>query len=194
MQGQQGPVFQRGKRDNFRQVRREVGEIHILAAGVDDQEQPVFPQASDHQVVDNAAGLVGQQCVALAARFQAGDVAGDQAFQRGCDVGSGEHRLAHVRDVEQTGVRTRMQMLGEDAAFAARRQVAIQVVLHRHGIARERHHAGAVATMPGIERNRVKRRGGGVVWQGVPDHACLRQTGPPASGMPAAMTPLCHGT
>ena len=77
---------------------------------------------------------------------------GTRRFQRGRDVGSGEHRLPHVRDIEQPGVRARMQVLGHDAALAARGEVAGQVVLHRHGVAGERHHAGAVAAVPGVER------------------------------------------
>ena len=68
------------------QVGGDVGKVDILAAGVDDQEQSVFVQAGDHQVVDDAAGRVGEKGVALAARLQAGDVARHQAFQRGRDI------------------------------------------------------------------------------------------------------------
>ena len=60
----------------------DVGEIDVLAAGVDHQEQPVRRQVGDHQVVDDAAGLVGQQRVALPAGLEARDVAGHQRLQR----------------------------------------------------------------------------------------------------------------
>ena len=59
-----------------RQVGREVGKIDVLAAGVDDQEQAVFVQAGDHQVVDDAAGLVG------AAACSAGGRASDRRCRR----------------------------------------------------------------------------------------------------------------
>ncbi len=148
LQGQQRAVFVRGERDMFGQVGGEVGEIDLLAAGVDDQEQAVFVQAGDHQVVDDAAGLVGEQGVALAAGFQAGDVAWHQAFQRGRDIGSGERCLAHMRHIEQSCVGARMQMFGQNAAAAAGGEIAGRIVLHRHGVAGERHHAGAVTAVP----------------------------------------------
>ncbi len=182
LQGQQRSVVQLSKPDGFAQIGREVGEVDVLAAGVDDQEQAVFIQAGDHQVVDDASGLVGEQRVALAAGFQAGDIAGDQPFERCCHVGSGERGLAHVRDVEQPGVSAGMKMLRENASFAAGGEVAGQIVLHRHGIARERHHAGAVAAVPGVERGRLQRRGGGVVWQSVLNHTFLREQGHPPAG------------
>ena len=71
------------------------------------------------------------------------------------------------------GLRPAVQMLGHHAAAAARGQVAGEVVLHRHGIAGERHHAGAVAAVPGVERRGQQRRGRGVVWQGVLDHRSI---------------------
>jgi hypothetical protein len=49
--------------------------------------------------------------------------------------------LAHVRDIEQAGGGAAMQMLGEDASL----------ILHRHGVTGERHHAATEFTVQSIE-------------------------------------------
>ena len=54
-----------------RQVGGDVGEVDLLAAGVDHEEQPLVAEVGHHQVVEDAACLVGQQRVALPARLQA---------------------------------------------------------------------------------------------------------------------------
>ena len=79
-------------------------EVVVLAAGVDHQEQPVLAEIGDHQVVDDAARLVGEQRVALPPRLQPEQVAGHQPLQRSRGVGAGQRRLAHMRDVEQRGL------------------------------------------------------------------------------------------
>ena len=61
-----------------------------------------------------------------------------------------------MRDVEQPRLRPGVQMLGHDAASAACGEVAGEIVLHRHGIAGERHHPGTMAAVPVVERNRVQ--------------------------------------
>ena len=140
-------------------------------------------EARDHEVVDDAAGLVGQQRVALAAGLQAERCRrGPGAPARRRRPWPVQHRLAHVRDVEQSGVVAAVQMFGHDAAFAARGEVAGEVILHRHGIAGERHHPGAVAAMPGVERGRLQGRGGGVVWQSVLSHTASPRQGHPPAG------------
>ena len=124
-------------------------------------------EVGHHQVVDDAAGLVGQQRVALAAGLQAEHVAGHQALQRGRSRGAGQRRLAHVRDVEQRGLRAAVQVLGQHA-----------LVLHRHGIAGELHHAGAEGAVPGVERGGLQRLGRGVVRQRILDHWFAPQRSP----------------
>ena len=96
-----------------------MGEIVGLAAGVHHQEELAGFQRGDHQVVEDAAGLVGQQRVALPARLQAGDVAGHQRLQRRGGGGAGQRRLAHVGDVEQRRLGAAVQVLGQHAAAAA---------------------------------------------------------------------------
>ena len=90
------------------QARGDVGVVHLLARGVDDQEQPAVVllggRARHHQVVDDAAGIVQQLGVALLARLQVQDVGRHQGFQRGGGgrvAGPDQEGLPHVRDVEQ---------------------------------------------------------------------------------------------
>ena len=59
-----------------------MGEVDALAAGVQ-HELETGAEIGDHEVVDDAAFLVGQQRVTLAAGFEAGDVAGDEFFEGG---------------------------------------------------------------------------------------------------------------
>ena len=101
LQRQQRAVLERGQPHAGGQRRRDVGEVVLLAAGVHDEEQPVPGQPRDHQVVEDAAGLVGQQAVALAARLEPDDVARHQPFQRRGGVGALQAGLAHMGDVEQ---------------------------------------------------------------------------------------------
>ena len=75
-------------------------QIDLGARGVDHQKQPLA-QIGHHQVVDDAAGLVGEQRVALPARMQPGDVAHRQRLQRRDRARPGERRLPHMRHVEQ---------------------------------------------------------------------------------------------
>ncbi len=89
------------------------------ARGVDDQQEPVAV-AGDHEVVEDAAALVGEQPVALAPVGQADQIRRDQGLEGGrrvrrvARVGRDEH-LAHVRDVEQAGVGARVEVFGHDA-------------------------------------------------------------------------------
>ncbi len=57
-----------------------------LAGGVDHQEQ-VIAEIRDHQVVQNAAGPVGELGVALPSRRNRKDVLRHQAFQRQRRIG-----------------------------------------------------------------------------------------------------------
>ena len=104
-------------------------------------------QVGDHQVVEDAAGLVGQQRVALPAGLERRDVAGHQPLQRRGRAVALQRRLAHVGDVEQRGVGAAVQVLGHDAGG----------VLHRHGVAGEGHHARAQLAVQRVERGGRQR-------------------------------------
>ena len=67
LQGQQRAIVLDVQIEPVRQAGGDMAEIDVLAAGVDHQEQPVITEIGDHQVVQDPAGLVGQQGVALPA-------------------------------------------------------------------------------------------------------------------------------
>ena len=141
-----------------RQARRDVRVVGVLGRRVDDQHQHAvlgrIGRARHHQVVEDAAALVGELRVALAAGREADDVAGHQRFERARHrlvVGADQERLAHVRDIEQAGRAAHMIVLGDDAVG----------ILHRHVVAGERHHAAAARDMQRMQRRLLERRGRG---------------------------------
>ena len=90
-----------------------------------------------------------QQRVAHLPELQALEIARRQRLQRGGGgrvVRTGEEALAHMRDVEQAGVLARPAVLGEDA-----------LVLDRHGIAGEGHHARAELDVQIVEGGAAER-------------------------------------
>ena len=140
------------------QVGGDVGEVDLLAARIHHQEQLLAAGIRNHQVVEDAARLVGQQRVALPARLQAEQIAGHQPLQRGGRGGASECRLAHVRDVEQRGLRPAMQVLGQHA-----------LVLHGHRVAGELHHPRTERAVPGVQRHGPQLLGCWIVRQRVFD-------------------------
>ena len=109
------------------QVGGDLGEVAVLAGGVDHDEQAVVVGLAGHQVVEHAA--IGRQQQRIArARFQALVVAGDQFLEHPERISS-RNWLAHVRHVEQPRVLARPAVLRQHA-----------VVLHRHVVAGEPDH------------------------------------------------------
>ncbi len=145
LQGDQRAVEQRdlaGVADMLLQVR----EIGILAGGVDDDEE-VVAEMGDHQVVENAAVVIGEETVALATFRETEDIDGNERFQRkrGILILAGlrlDDDLAHVGHVEEAGGGAGLQMFLHDAGR----------ILHRHVIAGEGHHAGAERQMQRMQR------------------------------------------
>ena len=93
----------------FGKMRAQMRLVLGLAGGVDHQKQMVA-EIRDHQVVENAAVLVGELRVALPSRRNRHDVLRHQPLQRQRCIrdlaGFGPQReLAHMRDVEQPGCR-----------------------------------------------------------------------------------------
>ncbi len=127
-------------RDRVGQRLAQHGQVVPFGGPVDDDIQFVIPPGH-HQVVQNTAALVQQQGVANAAIREARDVAGHHRLQRLGRSVAGEHDLAHMAHVEQAGMGARPEMLGHDA-----------VILHRHLVSGEGHHASPLAAMPAVER------------------------------------------
>ena len=81
--------------------------VRGLAGGVDHQEQ-VAAEIRHHQIVEDAAAVIGELRVALPARRNAKDVLRHQPLQRQrrvLDLAGFRPQLdlAHMRDVEQAG-------------------------------------------------------------------------------------------
>ena len=88
-------------------MRAQMRLVLGLAGGVDHQEQMVA-EIRHHQVVENAAGVIGELRVALPTRRNRHDVLRHQPLQRQRGVldlaGLRPQRdLAHMRDIEQAG-------------------------------------------------------------------------------------------
>ena len=110
------------------QMLRDVVSVDRLAAGIGDNHQATGVMG-DHEVIDDAAGLVQQQGISLAALRQTLEVPGRQRFQHLRRTIAGQAELAHVRYVEQAGGGAGVQVLGQ---YTGR-------ILDRHGIAGEWH-------------------------------------------------------
>ena len=86
-----------------------------------------------HQVIDDAACLIEQQPVALAAACQADHINRQQGFQRSGCIGSKQAQLAHMGHVKQAGSLAGVVVLCHQTGR----------VLHRHAVAGKGDHAGA---------------------------------------------------
>ena len=146
LDGDQGAVGQDVSCRVARQVGFQEGEVRVLVAGVDDDEQAVVIGLAGHQVVHDAALGVQQQAVFLAARLQHRIVAGHEPLELGDGVGAGDLALAHVRDVEQAGMLAGPAVLGQHA-----------LVLDRHVIAAEADHAGSQRAVRGVQGRGLER-------------------------------------
>jgi hypothetical protein len=154
LQGNERTFRCRQQHHRGREAARDVRVVHLLARGIDHQEQPAVVirrgRPSDHQVVDDAARIVEELGVALLAGLEPQDIGRHQCLQRGgcgCMVGPDQERLPHVRDVEQAGLGPRVLVLPEDA----------QRVLDGHLVAGERHHLGAQRHVQRVKRRAVER-------------------------------------
>jgi hypothetical protein len=182
LHGEQCPVVGAQQPDIAGQLRRDMGEVGVLARGVDHQHQHAvlvrIGRARHHEVVENAAVRVEQLGVALAPRREADDVRRHQRLQRAGDafmIGPDQEALAHMGDVEQAGGAAGVGVLGDDAVR----------ILDRHVIARERHHAGATREMQPVQWGGGERLGLGFAHLGSAHDRLTRAVARPS--------PLCRG-
>ncbi len=152
LQRDQRAVAQRfdlaGLREMFAQMRLVVA----LAGGVDHQEQ-MIAEIGHHQIVENAAAVVGELRITLAVGRDPDDVLRHQPLQRARRIleSAGfrtQPELAHVGDVKQAGGGAGVQMFPEHAG----------AVLHRHLVACERHHLAATRDMQRVKRGPFQGR------------------------------------
>ena len=124
----------------------QVREIVRLARGVDDQEQ-VVAAIGEHQVVEDAARIVGEEPVALPPLAEGEHVHRDQPFQRCGGIRQvprprPQRDLAHVADIEQPRGAARVQMLLPNPHRE----------LQRHLVAGEGHHSRTKRPVHTVER------------------------------------------
>ena len=141
MQREQGFLIEPRDLAGVRQMRAQMRLVGVLAGRVDDQRQ-MIAAIGDHQIVEDAAGRIREQRIALTILRDADNVSRHQLLERARRVGDRagfrtQRNLSHMRHVEQAGGFARMQMLFENA----------QRILQRHRIAGERHHASAKLDM-----------------------------------------------
>ena len=102
----------------------------------------IFGEAIDQQVVDDRSFRCSQRGVLRLAIDQFCRVVGSQPVNEGNRVRTAHVDLAHVRDVEQTGMSARAEMF----SHCPRR------VLDRHVPAAKLNHAPAQAAMRAVKR------------------------------------------
>ena len=127
------------------EMRAQMRFVLGLAGGVDDQKQMVA-EIRHHQVVENAAVFIGELGVALPSRCNRHDVLRHQPLQRQRRIRDlagfrPQRELAHMRDVEQAGGASRVQVFFEHAGR----------VLHRHLVAREGNQLAAARHMERVQ-------------------------------------------
>ena len=143
MQGQEGAIFDHLNRNAVGQAVLHQGDVLIFAGGVHHNED-MIATVGKHQIVQNAALIVGEEPVALTVFFQACHIHRDQRLKRQGRLFVGrpaQDHLPHVRDVKQAGLAAGVQVFLHHTGG----------VLHRHLIARERHHLAAQFTMQCIQ-------------------------------------------
>lgn len=102
--------------DGFARVMRtDPLPIFIGRAGVYDQPQMVKASTVDEQVIDDRALFGGQRGVLSLAVDEFGDVVRGQAIHKRDGVVTADVDLAHVRDVEETGVRSGTEVFFDSA-------------------------------------------------------------------------------
>ena len=123
-----------------RQTRAQLGKIGVLAGGIDDHIK-ILRAPRQHQIIINPALRVHQQRITLLADGKPLQIHRQEAFQTGGDVRATHQHLPHMRNVEQSGVLARPEMLLDDAFL----------ILHRHRVAREGDDFRAAGDVPAVE-------------------------------------------
>jgi hypothetical protein len=125
----------------------EPGEDGLAVRRVDDEiELPVREPVRD-EIVDDPARLVREQRVLRTSVCEPVDVVREHRLQEGLRARPVHVDLSHVRHVEGAGVGADRFVLGDHA-----------LVLNRHLVARERHHARTKRDVALEERRPLQRR------------------------------------
>ena len=143
LQRQERPVLERRDFQPAGETVAKVVKVGRLAGGIDDHGEVILG-AGDDDIVENAAGLVGQHGVTHGPGRQPLDVARHHGLDGLVGRRARERHLPHMADVEERRPGAGMKVLGDDAAGE----------LDRHLVAGERHHLGAHLDMK-VEQRRM---------------------------------------
>ena len=138
-------------------------EVGLAIRGVDDEQIAALAEAVDDQVVDDPAVLVRQERVLRLPRRDPVEVVREEALQEGGRLRPLDLDLAHVRDVEDAGVRADGLVLLDDA-----------LVLDGHLPAGERNHPSPERNVPVVQRRSQESLG-----HAVPILVTVRRDPPP---------------
>ena len=92
-----------------------MSEIPGLAIRVDHQKKFIVTQSGNHQVVNDAPGLIREQRITLLPDCQCLQINRHQGFQLLCRTFATDHDLTHMRNIKKSGFGTSVQMLFHDA-------------------------------------------------------------------------------
>jgi hypothetical protein len=137
LERKQRAVFQMVERNFIRQVLAQVGDIVPLGRAVDHQQEMTVAAAGDHQVVKHPAMLIQQQRVPLLAQFQCGEIDRQNRLQSSLGTLPRYQQLAHVADIEQSGLLAGPKVFSDDP-----------LILDRHPVPGEFDHPPAAPTVP----------------------------------------------
>ncbi len=158
LQSEQGTLVEILDLDIAGDVGAQMRLVVFLAGGIHHQHQ-MIAKVGHHEVVEDAAGLVGEKGVARLRLAQPRNIGCHHALERAGGIAArfcAQAQLSHMRNIEQPGLGSGVQMFGQDSGR----------ILHGHVVPGELHHLGAKLHM-----ECVKRR----MSQGFFSHRTLRQ-------------------
>src|SRR5262245_4777628 len=153
LQGEQGSIIQALNGTAVGKRAAQVRFVSVLAACVDDKEE-MIASVRNHQIVEDAAARVGEQCISLASFAEVQKVDRHQGLERtrgAPAVVRADGELPHVRHIEKTRCRTGVEMLLEDAGRK----------IDRHLVSSERREASAELDVQVMKRGALQSGAGG---------------------------------
>ena len=122
------------------EVGEHPGEIFFDFRGIDHEEEAVFGDAVDDEIIDDATGGVEEESILALADEESVDIVGEEAVEPGGGLGAFGEKLAHVGDIEDAEILANGVMFVDDPG-----------VLDGHGPATEVDHFGTESDVFSVE-------------------------------------------
>ena len=113
-----------------------MGDVSPFAGGIH-YDKNVIATIGEHQIIHDAALIVGEHSVTLTIYAKTDDINGDQTLQRLRRTCAADLHLPHMAYVKQASFLAGVNMFFHHT----------QRILHRHRVTRERHHFRTKAHM-----------------------------------------------